>query len=385
MSFKYAVLGAGRQGVASAYDMAKFGDGDEVILGDINLDVAETGAEKINGLLGREVARAIHADVSSIEELKPKLEGINALIAGVHYPFNLALTEMAIDLGASMADFGGNTGIVRKQMELTERAKDAGISVVPDCGMGPGMNISLGCYVMELIDDCHEVLIWDGGLTQDPKPPWNYAMSFHIGGLTNEYYGDAYFLKDGKVTPVPCFEGYEMVEFPKPIGKLEAFVTSGGLSTAPWTFAGKLQRLENKTLRYPGHVAQFKAFRDLGLFEEEPMKVGDVEIVPREFYHELLGPRIMDPDLKDVCVMRVKGIGSTKEAVVELIDRYDEETGFLAMQRLTGWHASIIAILAAKGEVEKGVVPVELAVTGGKVVEEARRRGFMIEERVREI
>jgi lysine 6-dehydrogenase len=176
-----------------------------------------------------------------------------------------------------------------------------------------------------------------------------------------------------------------MVEFPKPIGKLEAFVTSGGLSTAPWTFAGKLQRLENKTLRYPGHVAQFKAFRDLGLFEEEPMKVGDVEIVPREFYHELLGPKITDPDLRDVCVMRVKGIGSTKEAVVELIDRYDEETGFLAMQRLTGWHASIIAILAAKGEVEKGVVPVELAVTGGKVVEEARRRGFMIEERVREI
>jgi lysine 6-dehydrogenase len=80
--------------------------------------------------------------------------------------------------------------------------------------------------------------------------------------------------------------------------------------------------------------------------------------------------------------MRVKGIGRTKEAVVELIDRYDEETGFLAMQRLTGWHASIVAILAARGEVEKGVVPVELAVPGSKIVEEARKRGLDIKEKV---
>lgn len=284
-----------------------------------------------------------------------------------------------------MTDFGGNTGIVRKQMEMNEEAKEAGVSIVPDCGMGPGMNISLGCYAMELVDDCKEILIWDGGLTQDPKPPWNYALSFNIGGLTNEYYGDAFFLKDGKVTPVPCFEGYEMVEFPEPIGELEAFVTSGGLSTAPWTFQGKLKRLENKTLRYPGHVAQFKAFRDLGLFEEETIKIGDVQISPREFYHELLEQQITDPNLKDICVIRIKGIGKTKEAVVELIDRYDEKTGFLAMQKITGWHASIVAILAAGGEVEKGVVPVELAVSGRNIVEEARKRGFEINERVNSI
>ena len=217
---------------------------------------------------------------------------------------------------------------------------------------------------------------------QEPKPPWNYALSFNIGGLTNEYDGDAFFLKDGEVTPVSCFEGYEIVDFPEPIGKLEAFVTSGGLSTAPWTFEGKLKRLENKTLRYPGHVAQFKAFRDLGLFEQEKMKIGDAEISPREFYHELLAPQIIDPNLKDICVMRVKGIGPTEECVVELIDRYDEETGFLAMQRITGWHASIVAILAARGEVEKGVVPVELAVSGSRIVEEARKRGFDITETV---
>ena len=139
--------------------------------------------------------------------------------------------------------------------------------------------------------------------------------------------------------------------------------------------------MENKTLRYPGHVAQFKVFRDLRLFEEKTMNIGDSEISPREFYHELIEPQISDPNLKDICVMRVKGIGKTKEAVIELIDRYDEQTGFLAMQRITGWHTSIVAILAARGEVKKGVVPVELAVSGKKIVEEARKRGFDITER----
>ena len=74
--------------------------------------------------------------------------------------------------------------------------------------------------------------------------------------------------------------------------------------------------------------------------------------------------------------------GRDASATIELIDRYDEATGLSAMQRLTGWHASIIAILAVRGEVEKGVVPVELAVTGHKIVEEARLRGFDIKESV---
>ncbi len=80
--------------------------------------------------------------------------------------------------------------------------------------------------------------------------------------------------------------------------------------------------------------------------------------------------------------MRVKAVGESSEATVELIDYFDEETGFTAMQRLTGWHASIIAILAAQGKVECGAIPVETAVPGDVIVEQARRRGFKIEEDV---
>ena len=386
MGYKYVVIGAGRQGVAAAYDLAVFGEADDIQLLDIDAKVAEAGAARLNQLLGKTVAKAAMVDAGNIAAVRPYLDGVKACISSVHFTFNLGLTRLAIEKGVHLTDFGGNTGVVRQQLELDAEARAAGVSVVPDCGMGPGLNISLGTYVMSLVEEPKEVLIWDGGLPQDPQPPWNYACAFALGGLTNEYDGDAYFIRDGQVTPVPCFSGYERLEFPQPIGQLEAFVTSGGLSTSPWTFEGKLQRLENKTLRYPGHVAQFKAFADLGLLGLEPIVVGGQQVVPREVFHALLAPQIQREDFKDVCVMRVKCTGLTKgrpaEAMVELVDRYDEKTGFTAMQRLTGWHASIMLIAAVNRQVRPGVVSVESALPGKTVVDQSRKRGFQIEERV---
>jgi lysine 6-dehydrogenase len=386
MSRKYVVLGAGRQGVAAAYDLAVFGQATEIRLLDIDLGVAQSGASKLNQLLGRPVASAFKADASDANSVASHLDGATGLISSVHYIFNLAMTKLAIEKKVHMTDFGGNTGVVRDQLALDADAREAGISIVPDCGMGPGLNISLGTYVMELVEEPEEVLIWDGGLPQDPQPPWNYASTFNLGGLTNEYDGDAFFVRDGKVTAVPCFSGYEMVEFAEPIGRLEAFVTSGGLSTSPWTFEGRLKRLENKTLRYPGHVAQFKAFSDLGLLGLAPVDVRGQQVVPRDLLHALLESRICRDEVKDVCIMRVKCIGRTKgrpaEATIELVDRYDEKTGFTAMQRLTGWHGSILLIAAVNGLVRQGAVSVELSLPGKTIVSECRRRGFAMTEHV---
>ncbi|MBI2845218.1 MAG: hypothetical protein HYX86_01595, partial [Chloroflexi bacterium] len=243
-----------------------------------------------------------------------------------------------------------------------------GISIIPDCGMGPGMNISLATFAMSLLDDPQEVFLWEGGLPQKPQPPWNYLLTFNIEGLLNEYTGFAYFLRNGKVIRVPCFADYEVLEIP-PLGKLEAFVTSGGTSTMPWDYRGKLRTLENKTLRYAGHWAQMTAFKDLGLFENERFKT-------------LLASKIVRPEIRDVGVIRVKAVGKRKgkrmAIIVELIDYYDPKTGFTAMERITGGHAAIMAILATRGQVAPGALSVERAVPGETIVREAKRRGFKI-------
>jgi lysine 6-dehydrogenase len=387
MAFRYAVVGAGRQGVAAAYDMARFGNAEQVLLVDVHEELAQAGARRVNALIGKRIAVPRHGDVRSREDLARVLDGVDAVLSAVPYRFNMALTDMAIRGRFHMCDLGGNTDVTRGQMAHSAEAEAAGISVVPDCGMGPGLNVSLAVYAMSLLDEPEDVYIYDGGLPQRPTPPWNYALTFHIGGLTNEYAGEAAFLRKGHVVMVPGLSEVEMVDVPS-LGSLEAAVTTGGLSTMPWTFEGRLRTLENKTLRYPGHWAQMNAYAQLGLLDLEPVVAGGVQVIPRQVFHALLEPRITQPDVRDVCIIYIRCLGlkggRPAEAVVSLLDHYDEDTGFRAMERLTGWHASIVAILAAHGGIANGVIPIELALPGDVAGAEARRRGFNIQAEVRE-
>ena len=354
--YNYAIIGSGKQGTAAAYDLIKFGEAKRVILIDNNLVAAQKSADLLNNLTNTNVCAPIEADVKGSESLKDKLSGVDSIISGVPYYYNLQLTKIAIEVGANFCDFGGNTEVVKSQLKFNNNANERKISIVPDCGMDPGMNISFIQYLVGEYDKLENVKSYGAGLLQNPQPPWNYGLTFHINGLTNEYYGDALFLRDGKVAEVPCLTGYEVLDFPKPLGKLEAAVTSGGLSTLPIELEGKVQTLENKTLRYLGHWERFKGYSELGLFEEKPILVNGKEIIPRDFYHSLLEPRITIDEIKDLGIIKIfadgEKAGKEVKTVIELIDYFDEKTGFTAMQRLTGWHASIIAILSAQNKVK---------------------------------
>jgi lysine 6-dehydrogenase len=386
MGFRYLLLGAGRQGVAAAYDLARFGQADRIVVADVSEDVAVVAAARINRLIGREVAVPTVLDANDPEAVRRAFKEADACLNSVHYALNVGLTRLAIECRVHMTDLGGNTDVVREQLLMNDAAKSGGVAIVPDCGMGPGLNISLATYVMDLMDVPQDVRIWDGGLPQQPDAPWNYALTFNIAGLTNEYDGCATFIRNGALTQVPCFDDVEEIEFPG-LGKLEAFVTSGGLSTAPWTFRGKLRRLENKTVRYKGHAQMFRAFVALGLLDTNPIRVGAVRVAPRDVLHTLLEPKIKKLDVQDICVMRVRcdGLkdGRAGTAIVEVVDRYDATTGFTAMQRLTGWHASLMLIAATTGQIVPGVTPVERALPGLAVVDEIRRRGFALRTELR--
>jgi lysine 6-dehydrogenase len=245
-------------------------------------------------------------------------------------------------------------------------------------------------YALSLLDEPDGVSMWDGGIPYAPEEPWNYKLTFHINGLSNEYHGTTMFLRDGQLTEIKCFDPaeYELIEFPEPFGRLEAFATAGGTSTAPWTYLGKLKTYQNKTLRYPGHAAQWKAFSDAGLLELEPIKVNGVQVVPREVLHALLEPKIIaPPHFKDAVLIRTLATGQHQsraaEAQVDLIDYYDAATGFTAMERTTGWDGAIVAEMMARGDTPRGAVPVELAVNPAKFVTELRQRGFDLKEEVR--
>jgi lysine 6-dehydrogenase len=390
MKYTYAVLGAGRQGTASAYDMARWGDAKRVLLADRDIEIAKRAAQRVNQLINSEIAEAVEVEVTDTAALERLLTGVDAFVSAVPYYFNLDITRVAIKVKASMCDLGGNTDIARRQHTFDVQARQAGISIIPDCGQVPGLGTSLTVYTMGLLDEATDVYMWDGGIPQNPEPPFNYLLTFHVAGLTNEYAEPAIFLRNGKITEVEPMTELETVEFPDSVGTLEAFVAGGGTSTMPWTFEGKLRTLQNLTLRYPGHFSQLRAFWDLGMWDLTPVMVGNNEIVPRDVFHALYEPKVTFPNdpekSKDIVFVRVKVLGEKggkpTQAVVELEDHFDEKTGFTAMERTTGWDAAIVAEMMARGTTPRGAGGVESFVPALPFVSELRRRGFLIKEKV---
>lgn len=384
----YGVLGAGRQGTAAAYDLVVHGGADAVVLADSSEETAAEAAERVRRLTGSDRVRAGVVDATDVRALASFLEPLDTYVCAVPFALIPTCTDAAIRARTHMVDLGGLTETVLGQLARHAEAAAAGVTIVPDCGMGPGLNNTLGMYVYEMLGAAGAqpvaVHLYDGGLPQDRDQPWGYRAAFNIEGLTNEYEGHAVFLRGGEVTMVETLTEPELLDFGE-LGLLEAFVTSGGTSTVPYTLEGRLDVYENKTLRYPGHLAAFKAFKDLGLFERSPITVEGAVVSPRAVYHALLRAQIESEELVDICVMRARSTGilgeRRVELIVDLVDRYDPASGFTAMERLTGWHAAIMAEMVAGGNVPPGVHPCERAVPAVAFMHEVRRRGFHIEER----
>ena len=383
---KFVIVGSGRQGIAVAYDLLR-NDNHQVTMIDVSESFLNKALDKLSKIVVNKNLNGIVADVTDYNKMLEILSDIDVMISAVPYEFNLELSKIAIDSKTSMVDLGGHTNIVREQLSMNQKALSNGVTLVPDCGMGPGMNITMAVLATELLDKTDEIYIWDGGLPKDPKPPWNYSLFFNIEGLTNEYDEQAYFLKDGEIVEVPCFDKIETLTF-KDIGKLEAAVTSGGLSTMPWTFKDKLKVLENKTLRYKGHWEWMKAYRELGLFSRDQVKHDEHDIVPRAFYHQLLEKKINHGRVEDVCLMRIKALGIKDSKNVELkidaVEYYDKELNLTAMEKWTGWHISIMALEIAYNRISKGAISVENALKGHTFLEEARKRNYDINIDIKE-
>ena len=386
MGYTYAVLGAGRQGVAATYDLVRHGDTAAVFLTDANPTKAQAGAERVNRLLGGNRVHATQLDVGDEQALIALLSQADAALSAVPYHFNPAISRAAIVARTHLCDLGGNTDIVWQQLALDEEARAAGISIIPDCGLQPGMGNTLAVHAMSQMSRPREVRIWVGGLPQRPSPPFDFALTFSLEGLTNEYDGNAVVLRDGHRVELPTFSEIEMVDFAH-VGRCEAFITAGGTSTCPWTLADVLEVYEEKTVRYPGHAVVFAAFHDLGLFSREPIRVNGRPVVCRDVYHALLEPKITRPNYRDIVVLRVAcrgwDNGQETEVVIDLVDFYDEETGFSAMERTTGWAAAIVAQMMTCGETPPGAVPLERSVPPAPFLARARQRGFVFTKQTR--
>jgi lysine 6-dehydrogenase len=394
---KLLVIGSGMMGSAAAYDMARQDHVDSVTLADSDRQRAKDVAARVNRIAGNRKVRAVALDASKEKEAARLMNGHDGALSAVPYRLNLGLAKAAIAAGCHFADLGGNNTVVRQELALAKQAEKKGVGLAPDCGLSPGMASILGGELVRRLDGRADALkLYVGGLPEKPMPPFHYQLVFSVEGLINEYVEPARILRKGKLTTIEALtepEPFHMEGF----APLVAFQTSGGTSTLPETFEGKVGECFEKTLRYPGHYDLLCELKELGLFSSDKMRVGNVEVAPRALMSKVFEGKFAGKG-PDVCIMRLEAHESIKThgvrgllggklkgrvATFTMVDHYDPKSDMSAMMRTTAFPASIVLQMMCTGTVSKrGAVLQERDVPADAFLEEIARRGIKIEYRM---
>ena len=378
---KMLVLGAGLQGCACAYDLLQQPAVRQVTLADLRPDTLPPFlAGDWKGRL-----RPVRLDVTDLAAVQETMRGHAAVMSAIPYYYNGPMARAAVEAGCHFSDLGGNTEIVFEQKKLHEQALAKGVSVIPDCGLAPGMVNILAAEGIRRLDRAEQVRIYVGGLPQSPEPPLNYQIVYSLEGALDYYTTPSWVLRGAKPVQVDALSEVEPVDFPAPVGTLEAFHTGGGISTLPFAYQGKVEVMEYKTLRYPGHVAVMRPIRELGLLGIKPLEVKGQTVVPRDVFIAAVQPKLHKPQGRDLVALQVQVSGQKggrPHAVrFRLIDYFDAEHGISAMMRTTGYSLSVTGQMQADGRItEKGVRTPDEAVPFRAYVDELGRRGIRIEE-----
>ncbi|MBI3554524.1 MAG: saccharopine dehydrogenase NADP-binding domain-containing protein [Elusimicrobia bacterium] len=380
---RYLILGSGMQGRACAFDLLKNPATEEVVLA----DAFEASLVFARRFLRSKKVKTVRADASDLPRIKKLAKDADVMVSAVPYFFNLALAKTAVAAKTHFVDLGGNTTIVLKELALRDRAKKAGVTILPDVGLGPGMTTTIAVHGMSQLDSTDEVLIRDGGLPQEPVPPMNYMLTFSEHGLINEYVEDAVALRDFKRVAVPGLSEIETLEVPG-LGRMEAAHAAGGLSTLAHTYAGKVRNMDCKLIRYPGHCAVINAMNAMGFFSQKKRRFGAAELSPRELSAVLFREHFDRPGDKDIVVVHttVRGLkgGRKAEVVYDMQVRYDEKNKMTAMMQTTGFPAAIVAQMLADNTISKpGAYSVETGIPPEAFFAEVNKRGFGLTWRLR--
>jgi lysine 6-dehydrogenase len=373
---KALVLGSGRMSKGIVFDLLNNERIETVFL----VDQSAVALEDLSSVFNDPRIKTTVAGADDLEKLTPLFQKADGALSAVPYDYNRELTRLAIESKTHFVDLGGNYKVVRDQFKMTGQARESDVGVFPDCGLAPGMTSVLSAHLVSQLARVDTLKIRVGGLPLEPQTPLNYMLVFSVHGLINEYLEDAIILEDGHIKMVSSMTDVEELEFPRPFGLLEAFNTSGGTSTLPYTFENSISYLDYKTIRYPGHCHIMKAMLDLGFAEEKKIRFGDVELSKRDAFEQILSPPL-HYESDDVVLIRVTATGqkggSRKTLQLQAIEYGDKENGLTAMMRTTAFPATVILQMLMENKIkDRGVLYQEKSVPTTLFLEEMEKRNI---------
>ncbi|WP_164670208.1 saccharopine dehydrogenase family protein [Virgibacillus doumboii] len=357
------VLGTGMIGTTVVCELEKHQNIDKVTAVDgfqenINKCLKAADNPKVVGKL---------TDLRTENDIFEVLKDAEVAIACLPHSLSMSAIKAAIDAKCNLVDLVGSK--FEEKVKLDAKAKDAGVLIVPGCGVAPGITNILAAKGIELLDETDEAVMVCGGIPKHPLPPLWYQVVFRLESVMGLYTRPALAAENGELISLPPLSGLESIDFPDPVGECEAVVTDA--HSAAYTLKDKVKKLYEKTVRYSGHWGKMSTLAELGFLDEDSIEIDGNLISPRKLTEKILEPKLRGKSSEDITVLRVvtkgKKAGLNTAFRWEMVDFYDHKRNITSMAKTTAIPAMLVANWILLGEIEEtGVVPVENIIIGNQ-------------------
>ncbi len=383
---RIAVLGGmGLQGKAAIRDLAGSEGVERVICADVDL----SGWEPISREMNPKKVKAVRMDAASVAGICDVLErGVDAAIDLLPLPFMMNAFEAALETRVPLV----STNYGYPVRPLHEKAEAAGVALMPECGLDPGIDLVLCGHAVTEFDEVHVFNSYCGGFPEKKAcdNPLNYKISWNWDMVLRSQKRNSVFIRDGRRLDIPAERQHDpefvgRLDFPG-LGELEAVPNGNALFyTDLLGITPTVREAGRYSLRWPGWSEFWRPLKALGFLSDEPLsRLGG--ITPHRFLAELLEPRLQyRSDEKDIVAMSnvFEGVkdGQPKSTAMDLVIERDLDTGLLGMNIGVGCPASIAAQMIARGEINRtGVLNPALDIPYLSFMKELAKRGIHVNE-----
>lgn len=373
------VIGAGAVGSAIARELASEDTVSSVQVADTSVRALSTLAEKTPS---KKLA-SFQVSANDRDAMGPLLREADCVIVAVSNSRNPELARQAVEEGCHYMDLGASGRDESALLELADLARSQGKWIVPGAGLAPGLVDVLCLHGVDRFDDPRAAFIRVGAIPLNPQPPFEFSFSWSAEKVLDDYTGSVSLIEGGQQKECKPLTRLERIDFGGDYRNLEAFCTAGGLASLPERLANRLESLDLKTIRWPGHADRMRFLIGLGFAEDKSLDVR-THLTYRDVLIRRMRQRLGGHQ-DDVVLLRIviHGLvdGREKTLRFEMIEPARRELGISAMKFCTAIPAVAVALELASGRVEGGGTgPPEGVIPGSVMLEAVKNRGLPIKE-----
>lgn len=383
---KILVLGGcGTQGRTAVYDLARSENVKEIICADANLE----GFDRIKGFPGMSKVQPIMLDAADPDNLVQLFSRADAAVDLLPRQFTPQVCQTAIKTGVAVV----HTNYAGSAVDLADQARRAGVAIMPECGLDPGIDLIIYGEARRRFDELHVINSYCGGFPEKSAcdNPINYKISWIWEGVLSSTRRDSRIIKNGRRVDIPAASQHDpqlihSIDYPG-LGQLEAIPNGDAVKyTDLLGVTATIKESGRYSLRWPGWSAFWHPLKQMGFLDDQPVAGLPCDVSPIQFLDKLMGSRLQyRDDEKDLVVMLniFEGLAGQKNIrlTLRMLIERDLKTGLMAMSKGVGFTASIVAQMIAGGDItETGILAPAVHIPYVPFMERLAERGIVVEE-----